>query len=89
MLRMTAWLFSFAIALVAAGAETPSRPLAITGETQEMRDSSARYVAQCLRDWDKGTHMSKEEWTNACRRLADEREDFMIEYPTAKSTPEG
>ena len=30
-----------------------------------------------------------DEWMNACQRLADDREDFMIEYPTAKATPEG
>jgi hypothetical protein len=89
MLRITAWLFSFAAALAAAVAQTSSPLQRTPVEIQAIRDSSARYVAQCLRDWDKGTHMSKEEWMSACRRLADEREDFMLEYPTAKSTPEG
>jgi hypothetical protein len=86
---MAAWLFAYATALVAAFAETPSLGLPTPQEMQAIRDSNARYVAQCLRDWDKETHMSKEERKRACQRLADDREDYMLEYPTSKTTPEG
>ena len=86
---MTAWLFTYVTAAASAFAETRSLGLPTPQEMQAIRDSNARYVAQCLRDWDKGTHMSKEEWRSACQRLADDREDYMYEYPTSRTTPEG
>jgi hypothetical protein len=88
MLRMTAWIFWYGTALSAVFAETSSLPRTAE-DRQAIRSSAARYVAQCLKDWDKGTHMNKAEWKSACRRLADDREDFMLEYPASKTTPEG
>jgi len=86
MLRMTAWLFSCATALAPAFAQ-PSAPGELTPiENETVRDSAARYLAQCLQDWDKTTHMSKEEWARTCRRVAGEREEFMRERPGARST---
>jgi hypothetical protein len=52
-------------------------------------EDAAQYLAQCLHDWDKSTHMSEEEWTTACQRVAGKRENFLREHPTARSTPEG
>jgi hypothetical protein len=34
----------------------------------------------------KSTHMSKEEWTRTCRRVAAEREEFMRERAGTKAT---
>ncbi len=31
------------------------------------------HLAQCLRDWDRGTHMSRQEWSRTCRRVVSAR----------------
>lgn len=39
----------------------------------------AAYLAQCLRDWDAATHMTKPEWARVCRRVVDSRVKFRLE----------
>ena len=43
------------------------------------KDESAAYLEQCLRDWDAGTHMTKQEWARTCRRVVESRAKFMRE----------
>ena len=50
-------------------------------------DSSAKfqrlvtqYFETCMKDWDRATRMSKEEWSRTCRRLADQRAKFRLEH---------
>lgn len=31
------------------------------------------YLAQCLRDWDAATHMTRQEWARTCRRVVGAR----------------
>jgi len=33
-------------------------------------------LAQCLRDWDAATHMTRQEWARTCRRVVGERAQF-------------
>lgn len=40
---------------------------------------SSKYFAQCMRDWDAETHMTRQEWSRTCRRVVDNREKFMRE----------
>jgi hypothetical protein len=40
-------------------------------------DSSADYLAQCLRDWDAATHMTRQQWARTCRRVVSNRVKFM------------
>jgi hypothetical protein len=40
-------------------------------------DSSADYLAQCLRDWDAATHMTRQEWARTCRRVVSNRVKFL------------
>jgi hypothetical protein len=42
-------------------------------------DKGAEYLAQCLRDWDAATHMTKQEWARTCRRVVEGRVKFMRE----------
>lgn len=46
---------------------------------QTSRLDSAKYFAECMRDWDAETHMTRQEWTRTCRRVVDNRERFMRE----------
>lgn len=34
------------------------------------RNNTSEALASCLAQWDKGTHMSRQEWNRACRRVA-------------------
>jgi hypothetical protein len=34
-------------------------------------------LAQCLRDWDAATHMTRQEWARTCRRVVGNRAKFM------------
>ena len=45
----------------------------------EIRERGAQYLADCVNDWDKGTHMSKRDWTRTCRRVVQRRIDFMLQ----------
>jgi hypothetical protein len=45
----------------------------------EIRERSAQYLTDCVSDWDKGTHMSKKDWTRTCRRVVQRRVDFMLQ----------
>jgi hypothetical protein len=46
--------------------------------------SSADYLAECLRDWDAATHMTRQEWAQTCRRVADNRTKFLREQERNK-----
>jgi len=38
----------------------------------------AEFIAECVKHWDAGTNMSKEDYVQACRRIARERVEFLI-----------
>jgi hypothetical protein len=44
-----------------------------------LRTLSAQYLAECMRDWDAATHMTKQEWARTCRRVVDGRAKFKLE----------
>ena len=46
----------------------------------------AEWLATCLKDWDRATHMSKTEWRTTCERVATERSKFLIDNPNVGAT---
>jgi hypothetical protein len=51
------------------GAQSPAT-------TDDATASHNRHLyAQCMRDWDRATHMTKQEWSGACQRVLREHED--------------
>lgn len=48
-------------------------------EAAKSGDADSDYLAQCLRDWDAATHMTKQEWARTCRRVVDNRRKFLLE----------
>jgi hypothetical protein len=40
------------------------------GKTPARKKPDNEALASCLAQWDKGTHMSRQEWNRACRRVA-------------------
>ena len=68
-----------------------SSPSAENTPKAQMSSAEARKIAdeqykQCLNDWDAATHMTKQEWQRTCRRLADNRAKFKVEFGTGKET---
>jgi hypothetical protein len=59
---------------------TASTPTAVPDASPaEIRERGAQYLTDCVNDWDKGTHMSKKDWTRTCRRVVQRRIDFMLQ----------
>ena len=56
--------------------------LAIPASAEDQPDRAQEYLAQeplesGVARWDAGTHMSKEKWRETCKRVNDERLDFL------------
>jgi hypothetical protein len=44
----------------------------------QIRKRGADWLAQCMKDWDAETHMTKKEWQVVCRRVAADRINELI-----------
>lgn len=52
----------------------PAKPKA-----QASRKNAANEaLASCLAQWEKSTHMSRQEWSRACRRVADRLQNLKL-----------
>jgi hypothetical protein len=56
-----------------------AKPDASAKPDAKKTESSADYLAQCLRDWDAATHMTRQQWARTCRRVVSNRIKFMSE----------
>lgn len=76
MIRMALGLVVTAILVIAltnpSGARTSGTPLNVMALPASQQQD---HFAQCLRDWDAATHMTKREWRDTCRRLLLPRRD--------------
>jgi hypothetical protein len=52
------------------------------------QDTEATLFARCLQDWDAITHMTKQEWSGACKRVLLQRRHYLREQPKSFK-PEG
>ena len=44
----------------------------------QIRKRGADWLAQCVKDWDAETHMTKKDWQRVCRRVAADRINELI-----------
>ena len=51
------------------------------GEIADVKQRVADWLKTCLTDWDRETHMTKTEWNATCKRVAAERERFLLANP--------
>jgi hypothetical protein len=54
----------------------------VSAEDSPSRDEKSGYLAteplkSCVARWDAGTHMTKDAWRETCRRVSDERSDYL------------
>jgi hypothetical protein len=45
---------------------------------EQLRKRGADWLAQCVKDWDAETHMTKKDWQQVCRRVAADRINELI-----------
>jgi predicted component of type VI protein secretion system len=48
------------------------------GTPDQIRKRGADWLAQCVKDWDAETHMTKKDWQKVCRRVAADRINGLI-----------
>ena len=66
-------------AFLPANAAPAVRTAQVPKPSDEERKRIAEYLAQCLKDWDAGTHLTKKEWARVCQRVVDSRAKFRVE----------
>jgi hypothetical protein len=45
---------------------------------EQIRKGGADWLAQCVKDWDAETHITRKDWQRVCRRVAAERINELI-----------
>ena len=53
-----------------------------SAEDKQAPDEKSGYLAtepleSCVARWDPGTHMTKDAWRETCKRVSDERSDYL------------
>jgi hypothetical protein len=67
-------------ALLPTGPKAATMPkLGAPESPSQIRVHGTAWVADCMRDWEPSTHMTKKEWENTCRRVVQERVKFLLD----------
>jgi hypothetical protein len=66
------------------GTIAPTPPASAPGAAPEIATRTSRSAvedskAECIKMWDAGTHMSKQEWANTCARIQTRLENLRVE----------
>jgi hypothetical protein len=61
--------------VLAQGASPP----ATVAEVKSVKARAKENIAECVRMWDAGTHMSKQQWARTCERIQSRLESLSIE----------
>jgi len=65
-------IYALSLVVVSGGAYAQPDPLPKSATLSDEARLAAMY-SQCMRDWDGGTHLTKQDWERTCRRLMQER----------------
>lgn len=76
LLCLAAWMMSVTMVLAQSSNQRPAVKDGSLGSA--LTDERARF-AQCLKDWDVTTHMTRQEWEQTCRRVTNERVKYLRE----------
>jgi hypothetical protein len=71
-MSMRVLIYALSLIVVSSGAYAQSDPRPKSAALSDGAHTAAMY-AQCLQDWDSGTHLTKQAWERTCRRLMQER----------------
>jgi hypothetical protein len=87
--RALIYVVALAISATAAEAQSTTTQAAKRSSSEAaILDEKAR-VRECMKQWDRSTHMTKREWESTCRRVAAERIKYLREqgYGTDRKKP--
>lgn len=76
--QTTAQLPAAAEAKIAQATAPAGRRAQPAGKMPARKKPANDALASCLAQWDKGTHMSRQEWNRACRRVADRLQNLNV-----------
>jgi hypothetical protein len=62
-----------------ATAPKASPPLATGAEVKSVKARAKENIAECVKMWDAGTHMTKQQWARTCERIQSRLESLTIE----------
>jgi hypothetical protein len=62
-----------------ATAPRATPPPQIGAEAKTAKARAKENIAECLRMWDAGTHMTKQQWARTCERIQSRLESLSIE----------
>jgi hypothetical protein len=83
-----ALVLSVGAALAQTGSITPApsasapgkaAPIAVSPAARTGKSAVAEAKAECMRMWDAGTHMSRQEWSRTCERIQTRLDNLKIE----------
>ena len=78
-------VLSAGVAFAQTGSTAPS-PATPTSALRTGKSVVEENKAECMRLWDAGTHMSKQEWSSTCRRIQSRLENLKIDNLDVMST---
>jgi hypothetical protein len=58
---------------------TPAKPLSPAEAALAAKTTADQNIADCMRLWDKGTHMSRQEWSSTCKRIQTRLQNLKVE----------
>jgi hypothetical protein len=59
------------------------------GTREEIRACGEAWFKDCVKDWDKGTHMSKQDYARTCRRVVETRVKALVEQRRTEEAQKG
>jgi hypothetical protein len=61
------------------GQAAPAKPTTPAEAARAAKVAANEVMAECMRLWDKGTHMTKQEWASTCQRIQSRLENLKVE----------
>ena len=71
----------------ASGRPDPGGANSLPNNTRTAKEQAKEALADCMRLWDKGTHMSKAEWATTCRRIQGRLDNLKVDPAQSVSAP--
>lgn len=61
------------------GVAASAKPVTPAEAARAAKVAADEVMAECMRLWDKGTHMTKQEWSRTCQRIQTRLDNLKIE----------
>ena len=74
-----------ALRLLPSANQTVSPHRVSAGTQQSRQELHDRDVADCMQMWDSGTHMTKQEWANTCKRVQTRLDNLKVDATMPKT----